>query len=164
MPPRRASAEESGRMRISAKADYALRASLELAAAERPPLKRDEIAEAQRIPVKFLETILAELKHAGIVASQRGSDGGYLLARPADEITLGDVMRVIEGPLASVRDERPEDVSYAGPAEMLQEVWVALRTSMRAVLDGVTLAEIVDRDLPARVAELAADPEAWSSH
>ena len=86
-------------MRISAKADYALRASLELAAAERPPLKRDEIAEAQRIPVKFLETILAELKHAGIVASQRGSDGGYLLARPADEITLGDVMRVIEGPL-----------------------------------------------------------------
>ena len=151
-------------MRVSAKADYAIRAALELAAAEQPPLKRDEIAAGQQIPVKFLETILGELKHAGIVASQRGADGGYSLARPPDEITLGDILRVIEGPLASVRDQRPESLSYGGPAEGLGEVWVALRTNMRAVLDGVTLADIVDQDLPAKVAKLAADPEAWTSH
>jgi Rrf2 family protein len=151
-------------MRITAKADYAIRATLELAAADNPPLKRDEIAEAQRIPVKFLETILAELKHAGVVASQRGADGGYSLARPASEITLGEVLRVIEGPLASVRDDRPESTEYQGPAEALQEVWVALRSNMRAVLDGVTLQNVVDEKLPAKVARLASDPEAWSSH
>jgi Rrf2 family protein len=101
-------------MRISAKADYAMRAALELAAAESPPLKRDQIASAQGILVKFLETILGELKHAGIIASQRGADGGYSLARPPEEVTLADVLRVMEGPLASVRDQRPESVSYAG--------------------------------------------------
>jgi Rrf2 family protein len=151
-------------MRITAKADYAIRATLELAAAESPPLKRDEIAEAQKIPVKFLETILAELKHASILTSQRGADGGYSLARPADEITLGDVLRVIEGPLASVRDDRPESTTYQGPAEALQEVWVALRSNMRAVLDGVTLQDIVDGELPPKVARLASDPEAWAPH
>jgi Rrf2 family protein len=151
-------------MRITAKADYAIRATLELAAAESPPLKRDEIAEAQKIPVKFLETILAELKHASILTSQRGADGGYSLARPADEITLGDVLRVIEGPLATVRDDRPESTTYRGPAEALQEVWVALRSNMRAVLEGVTLQDIVDGELPAEVARLASDPEAWAPH
>src|SRR4051794_34845326 len=156
--------ESKRTMRITAKADYAIRAMLELAAAEDPPLKRDEIARAQRIPVKFLETILAELKHAGLVASQRGADGGYSLARPADEITLGDVLRVIEGPLASVRDERPESTTYQGPAESLPEVWVALRSNMRAVVDSVTLANVVDGELPAKVAQLAADPEAWGPH
>ena len=118
---------------------------------------------AQAIPVKFLETILGELKHAGIVASQRGADGGYSLARPAAEVTLADVLRVMEGPLASVRDQRPESVSYAGPAELLQEVWVALRSNMRAVLEQVTLADVVEHELPSEVAKLAADPEAWSS-
>jgi len=151
-------------MRISAKADYAMRAVLELAAAERPPLKRDEIAGAQKIPVKFLETILGELKHAGIVASQRGAEGGYALARPREEVALADVLRVIEGPLASVRDQRPESLSYAGSAETLPEVWVALRSSMRAVLERVTLADVVNHDLPAEVAELVADPEAWRPH
>ena len=120
-----------------------MRAALELAAAEHPPLKRDQIATAQEIPVKFLETILGELKHAGIVASQRGADGGYSLARPPDEITLADVLRVMDGPLASVRDQRPESVSYSGSAETLQEVWVALRSNMRAVLEQVTLADVV---------------------
>jgi Rrf2 family protein len=151
-------------MRISAKADYAIRAALELAAADDPPLKRDEIAEPQKIPVKFLETILAELKHAGIVSSQRGADGGYSLARPAKDITLGEILRVIEGPLASVRDDRPESTSYAGPAEALQEVWVALRSNMRAVVDNVSLADVAAGELPAKVARLAADPEAWSPH
>jgi Rrf2 family protein len=151
-------------MRISAKADYAMRAALELAAAENPPLKRDKIASAQGIPVKFLETILGELKHAGIVASQRGADGGYSLARPAEDVTLADVLRVMEGPLASVRDQGPESVSYAGAAEMLQQVWVALRSNMRAVLERVTLADVVEHDLPTEVTALAADPEAWHPH
>jgi Rrf2 family protein len=151
-------------MRISAKADYAMRAALELAAAENPPLKRDQIASAQGIPVEFLTTILGELKHAGIVASHRGTDGGYSLARPPEEVTLADVLRVMEGPLASVRDQRPESVSYAGAAEVLQEVWVALRSNMRAVLERVTLADVVEHDLPADVTALAAEPEAWHPH
>src|SRR6266480_7137751 len=106
-------------MRISAKTDYAVRALLELAAADDPPLKRDEIAAAQAIPVKFLESILSELKHGGVVMSQRGAEGGYWLARPAEEITVADVMRVVEGPLASIRESRPEDIEYDGAAESL---------------------------------------------
>ena len=103
------------------------------------------------------------MKHAGIVASQRGADGGYSLARPPEEVTLADVLRVMEGPLASVRDQRPESVSYSGAAETLQEVWVALRSNMRAVLEHVTLADVVKHRLPAEVAKLAADQNAWSS-
>jgi len=151
-------------MRISAKADYAVRAVVELAAAEEPPLKRDQIAEAQGIPVKFLENIMGELKHAGIVQSQRGADGGYALARPAAEITLADVMRVIEGPLASVHDERPEDISYPGPAKDMRTVWVALRASMRTVLEEVNLADLASGDLPAGVIGMTEAPEAWTSH
>ena len=151
-------------MRISAKADYALRGVLEIAAAERPPVKRDAIARAQEIPVKFLETILGDLKHAGIVVSQRGSEGGYALARPADEITVADVMRVIEGPLASVRDVRPESLEYAGVAEPLKDVFVALRAHMREVLEAVTLADIVAGELPAEVKKVVAKPEAWLPH
>ena len=151
-------------MRISAKTDYAVRALLELAAAESPPLKRDEIAGAQAIPVKFLESILAELKHGGIVSSQRGADGGYWLARPADEITVAEVMRVVEGPLASVREQRPEDLEYEGTAEHLREVWVALRANMRDVLENTTLADIVGNDLPSDVVELTDRDEAWVSH
>jgi Rrf2 family protein len=151
-------------MRISAKADYAMRAMLELAAADDPPLKRDEIAQAQKIPVKFLETILGELKHAGVVSSQRGAEGGYWLARPAEEITVADVMRVVEGPLASIRESRPEDLDYGGAAEQLKDVWVALRANMREVLEGVTLADVVGQDLPKAVEKIAAQPEAWVSH
>ncbi|MDX6637390.1 MAG: hypothetical protein QOJ01_901 [Solirubrobacterales bacterium] len=151
-------------MRISAKADYAMRAVLELAAAETPPLKRDEIAQAQKIPVKFLETILGELKHAGLVASQRGADGGYWLAKPAEEISVADVMRVVEGRLASVRETSPEDLDYTGSAASLRDVWVALRSNMREVLEGVTLADIAAGDLPKAIEKIAAKPEAWVTH
>lgn len=151
-------------MRISAKADYALRGVLEIAAAENPPVKRDEIARAQGIPVKFLETILGDLKHAGIVVSQRGSEGGYALARPAAAITVADVMRVIDGPLASVRDVRPEALTYDGVAAPLRDVFVALRGQMREVLEAVTLADLVDGALPLAVARFASEPEAWQPH
>lgn len=150
-------------MRVSAKADYALRGVLEIAAAEQPPIKRDAIAGAQGIPVKFLEAILGELKNAGIVTSHRGSDGGYSLARPADEITIADVIRAIEGPLASVRDVRPEALEYEGVAAPLREVFVALRMNMRDVLESVTLADIVDGRLSPRIDELIKRPEAWQS-
>jgi Rrf2 family protein len=151
-------------MRISAKTDYAVRALLELAAAESPPLKRDEIAGAQAIPVKFLESILAELKHGGIVQSQRGADGGYWLARAPEEITVAEVMRVVEGPLASVREQRPEDLEYTGSAEHLKDVWVALRANMRDVLENASLADIVGNDLPREILKLTDQPESWVSH
>jgi Rrf2 family protein len=148
-------------VRVSAKADYAVRAALELAAAGEGPLKGERIAEAQGIPIKFLENILIELRHAGLVRSQRGPEGGYWLARPAAEIQLAEVIRAVEGPLASVRGEPPEDIPYAGAAVQLQTVWVALRANLRAVLEEVTLADVVAGKLPSRVAELADDADAW---
>jgi Rrf2 family protein len=151
-------------MRVSAKADYALRGVLEIAAAKDPPVKRDAIATAQKIPVKFLETILGDLKHAGIVASQRGAEGGYSLARPASEITVADVMRVIEGPLASVRDVRPEALEYSGVAAPLRDVFVALRMNMREVLESVSLADVAAGDLSTEITELLARPDAWEPH
>ena len=151
-------------MRVSAKADYAVRAAIELAAAPDAPLKGERIATAQGIPLKFLENILGELKHAGLVQSQRGSEGGYWLARPADEVTLAEIIRAAEGPLASVRGERPEVLDYRGAAEPLQTVWIALRASIRAVLESVTLANLVDDDLPAGVGALLELPEAWEPH
>jgi Rrf2 family protein len=151
-------------MRISAKADYALRGLLEIAADPNPPVKRDAIAKAQRIPVKFLESILNELKHAEIITSQRGAEGGYALARPAGQITVADVMRVIEGPLASVRDVRPEDLEYKGVAVPLKDVFVALRAHMREVLEVVSLEDLVTGDLPAEVRDVNDQPESWESH
>ena len=131
-------------MRVSAKADYALRAMLELAAAG-GLVKGEQLASAQGIPRKFLETILLELRHEELVVSQRGVEGGYALARPAAEITVADVIRAVEGPIATVRGSRPEDVSYAGSAAALQPLWLELRASMRDVLEGATLAELVGR-------------------
>src|SRR3954470_4991391 len=148
-------------MRISAKADYAMRAVVELAAATDPPVKRDEIVQAQRIPVKFLESILSELNHAGIVSSQRGSEGGYWLARPADEISVADVMRAVDGPLASVRGQRPQDVDYTGIALELQRVWIAVRHNLRAVVENVTVADLGNGQLTDEIVALADDPEAW---
>jgi Rrf2 family protein len=148
-------------VRVSAKADYGVRASLELAAASGGPLKGERIAEAQDIPLKFLENILLDLRNAGLVQAQRGPEGGYWLARPADEVAIGDVIRAVEGPLASVRGESPEETHYTGAAEPLQQVWVALRASMRAVLDEVTLAQLAAGELPPGVAALTRDPEAW---
>jgi Rrf2 family protein len=149
-------------VRVSAKTDYAVRALLELAVANDGPVKGERLAQAQAIPLKFLENILTDLRHAGIVRAQRGAEGGYWLARAADEITLGEVIRAVDGPLASVRGEAPEDVAYDGAAENLRTVWVALRASMRSVVDEITLADVVAGKLPARVRRLTESPEAWS--
>ena len=151
-------------MRVSAKADYAIRATVELAAAGAGPVKGDRIAQAQEIPPNFLENILVDLRNAGLVASKRGAEGGYWLARPADEITLADVIRAVDGPLANVRGVRSELVTYQGSAERLREVWVAVRASLRAVLEHVTVADLARGELPPSVAELSADPDAWAPH
>jgi Rrf2 family protein len=149
-------------VRVSAKADYAVRAALELAASDGECVKGERVAEAQGIPLKFLENILQELRHAGLVRSQRGPEGGYRLARPPSEISLGDVVRSVDGPLASVRGEAPEDLEYGGSADALQMVWVALRANMRAVLDEVSLEQVAAGKLPGQVERLTKDPEAWT--
>ena len=152
-------------MRVTAKVDYALRALSELAARyEEGPIKRDVIAEAQQIPVAFLETILLELKKAGIVQSLRGQEGGYWLCRSPNEVSIADVIRAVEGPLANIRGARPESVEYQGAAVALQEVWIALRASMRNVLENVTLADVVAGSLPRRVSALTSQQDAWQSH
>jgi Rrf2 family protein len=150
-------------MRVSAKADYAARAAAELSTATESPMKADRIAQAQGIPAKFLETILLELKHAGIVRSQRGPDGGYTLARPAEDISVADVIRAVDGPLANVRGDRPENMEYRGAAEPLTDVWIAVRAALRDILETTTLAHLRDGALPERVSALADDPEAWVS-
>jgi Rrf2 family protein len=132
-------------VRISAKVDYALRAAIELAAAAPAQIKGERLAAVQSIPHKFLENILADLRNGGIVASQRGAEGGYRLARPAAEITVADVIRVVEGPIASVRGERPDQVEYTGSAVPLKTTWIELRTAMRGVLEQTTLADLVER-------------------
>lgn len=151
-------------MRISAKADYAVRAALELAAATEPPVKGERIAEAQQIPPKFLENILVDLRQAGLVASQRGPDGGYRLDLPASKISVADVIRAVDGPLAVVHGDRPDAMKYERAADGLEDVWVALRANVRAVLEQVSLADIVEGSLPAIVRELAAEPDAWTRH
>jgi Rrf2 family protein len=152
-------------MRISAKTDYAVRAAAELAAAsDSRPMRAEEIARSQLIPVHFLINILNELKVAGIVQSHRGVKGGYRLARPAEKITVAEVIRAIEGPLANVHESRPEDLHYPGAAEPLRDVWVAVRANLRAVLESVTLAHLAKRSLPKTVRKLLEDPEAWVPH
>jgi Rrf2 family protein len=149
-------------MRISAKAEYAVRAAVELAGASgERPVKAERLATAQEIPLNFLENILGELRHAGIVRSQRGAEGGFRLARPAAEVTIADVIRAVDGPLASVRGGPPEEVTYAGAAEALTTVWIAVRASLRGVLERVTLADVAAGELPVHVRKLAEDPEAW---
>jgi Rrf2 family protein len=151
-------------MRVSAKVDYALRACAELAAAGDGPLKGDRIAQAQQIPLKFLENILLDLKHAGLVQSQRGAEGGYWLSLSPEEISLAEVIRAVEGPIANVRGLRPEQVEYAGTAAPLRDVWIAVRANLRAVLEVVTLADLAAGRLPDQVAAIAADPDAWLPH
>ncbi|HEX6390085.1 MAG TPA: Rrf2 family transcriptional regulator [Solirubrobacteraceae bacterium] len=150
-------------MRISAKADYAVRAAIELARAHGGdrPTKGEAVAQAQQIPLKFLENILADLRHAGLVRSQRGADGGSWLNRPPSEVTIADVIRAVDGPLASIRGQRPEDVPYEGSAEALQQVWIAVRANLRGVLEHVTVGDLAEEKLPAKVQKLAADPDAW---
>ena len=134
-------------MRVSAKVDYALRAMLELAAAGQL-VKGEQLATAQGIPQKFLESILIDLRHAELVASRRGVEGGYTLARPAERISVADVIRAVEGPIATVRGARPEDVEYVGAAAGLRPVWLDLRSAMRDVLEQTTLADVVARATP----------------
>jgi Rrf2 family protein len=149
-------------VKVTAKADYAVRATLELAQVEQGLIKGERIAQAQGIPLKFLENILIDLRHAGIVHAQRGAEGGYRLARDPSDVTLGEVIRAVEGPLASVRGEPPEAVSYEGAAENLQTIWIAVRASLRSVLDDITLSEVVEGRLPQRVRRLTEQPDAWS--
>jgi len=151
-------------MQLTAKVDYAIRAMVELAAAAEGPVKGEAIASAQGVPLRFLENILLELRHARLVRSQRGAEGGYRLARPAETITLADVIRTVEGPIASVRSERPDEVSYCGTAAPLRDVWVALRANMRAVLESVTLADVANDALPVEVTRLIEQPGVWEPH
>jgi Rrf2 family protein len=149
-------------VRISAKADYAVRAAVELAAApDEKPVKAERIALAQDIPLNFLENILGELRHASIVRSHRGAEGGFRLAKPAGEITIADIIRAVEGPLASVRGGPPEDTSYPGASQALPRVWIAVRANLRRVVEHVTVADVASGKLPGAIDELAEDPEAW---
>jgi Rrf2 family protein len=152
-------------VRISATTDYALRAAAEIATrAAHQPVTAEEIATAQGIPSNFLRAILGDLRRAGIVGSVRGQEGGWQLARPAETITLAEIVRVVDGPLASVQGARPEAVSYPGPAAALQLVWVAVRASLREVLEAVTVADLAANRLPEVVLARILDDEAWRPH
>jgi Rrf2 family protein len=153
-------------MRVSAKTDYALRAAVELAAAAESgqPVKGERLATSQSIPLRFLENILLQLRNAGIVESRRGAEGGYKLARPPEEVTLADVIRAIDGPLAGVSGQRPETLDFKGTSEPLRDVWIAVRASLRGVLEGVTLADVAAGDLPEDVRALTQRPDAWVPH
>jgi Rrf2 family protein len=154
-------------VRVTAKVDYAVRALVLLAVADREdpgrPVKRDTIAEREGIPPAFLEDILRSLRNGQLVRSQRGAEGGWRLARPATEITVADIIRVVEGPLANVRGVRPHELGDHGTDETQVRLWVAVRASLRAVLEKATVAALADGTLPRAVERLAADPDAWDS-
>jgi len=150
-----------GSVKVTAKAEYAVRAMLELTTTEDGLLKGERIARSQGIPLKFLENILVDLRHADLVHAQRGAEGGYRLAREPEEITLGEVIRAVEGPLASVRGEPPERMAYEGSSENLRKVWVAVRASLRSVLDDLTLADVVADRMPEHIRRLTDAPDAW---
>ena len=151
-------------MHVTAKADYAVRAVVELATgSQNTPRKVDEVAQAQGIPVSFLENILTQLRSSGIVRSQRGPDGGYWLAHPATQLNLAQVIRAVEGPLVGVRGQRPEEVEYQGSAECLQQVWIALRANLRKVLEHVTVADVASGKLPKEIQALTKQEEAWET-
>src|SRR3954447_14528565 len=150
-------------VRISAKTDYALRAAVQLAASQDgdTPIKGEQIATAQAIPLRFLENILGDMRNAGLVESRRGVDGGYLLARAADQIALADVIRAVDGPLANVGGTKPEALTYAGAAEPLRDVWVAVRAALREVLEETTVADVASGKLPGEVTALLKRPDVW---
>jgi Rrf2 family protein len=151
-------------MHVTAKADYAVRAIVELAgSSQQSPRKVDDVAQAQGIPVSFLENILTQLRSSGIVRSQRGPEGGYWLAQPADELSLATVIRAVEGPLVGVRGQRPEEIEYVGSAESLQQVWIALRANLRKVLEHVTIADVAAGSLPDDVMALTREEQAWQT-
>jgi Rrf2 family protein len=151
-------------MHVTAKADYAVRAVVELAHSRQDsPRKVDEIAQAQGIPVSFLENILTQLRSSGIVRSQRGPEGGYWLAHPPDQVNLAQIIRAVEGPLVGIRGQRPEEIDYTGSAESLQKVWIALRANLRKVLEQVTIADVAAGKLPKDVLALTRIEEAWQT-
>ncbi|PZF79220.1 RrF2 family transcriptional regulator [Jiangella anatolica] len=149
-------------MHITARADYAVRAVVQLASQQPASATRQQLAEAQDIPGKFLETILGDLRRAGILDAQRGATGGYRLTRPAAEITLADIVRATEGPMAAVRGMPPEDMIYPGPAQPLTRVWIAVRASLREVLEHTTVADVIADRLPDHVIELQSRPDSWT--
>jgi Rrf2 family protein len=151
-------------MHVTAKADYAVRAVIELAGSRQDaPRKVDDVAQSQAIPVSFLENILTQLRSSGIVRSQRGPEGGYWLAKPPDEVSLAQIIRAVEGPLVGVRGQRPEEIEYAGSAEALQQVWIALRANLRKVLEHVSVADVSAGRLPKDVIALTRSDEAWET-
>ena len=151
-------------MHVTAKADYAVRAVVELAqSSQAAPRKVDDVARAQAIPVSFLENILTQLRSSGIVRSQRGPEGGYWLARPAGDVSLAQIIRAVEGPLVGVRGQRPEEIEYVGSSESLQTVWIALRANLRKVLENVTVADVASANLPQDVIDLTRDESAWKA-
>ena len=152
-------------MRVSAKSDYALRALIELASREDGgPVSAEEIGRRQDIPHGFLQAILADLRRAGLVISQRGQSGGWRMARDPDSVTVADVIRAVDGPLVSVYGLRPEAVSYNDSARILQHVWIAARSSLREVFEQVTIRALAERDLPGPVVERTEDEDAWQPH
>jgi Rrf2 family protein len=152
-------------VRITARVDYAVRAAVELAAAEPgKPVKADTIAQAQDIPPRFLDHILASLRHGGLVQSRRGAEGGHMLAQPAVEISIADVIRAVDGPLASVGGLRPDQLEPRGTAVPLQRVWIAVRSSLREVLEDTTLADVAAGRLPKQVETRASGDDAWAPH
>ena len=151
-------------MRVTAKVDYAVRAAMVLARASDAgsgPMKGEQIGTDQQIPVKYLENILSELRQSGLVRSQRGADGGYWLAKDPDDVAIADIIRAVEGPLATVRGERAEQLDYGDRAGSLQDMWIAVRASLRSVLERVTLADVVAAKLPRNVQKLVDDPASW---
>ncbi|RCW44692.1 BadM/Rrf2 family transcriptional regulator [Halopolyspora algeriensis] len=151
-------------MRISAKVDYAVRALVEIARADSGhPVSAEDVAAAQRIPRNFLQAVLSDLRRAGVVASRRGQSGGWVLARPAESISMADVIRATDGPLVSVHGLRPESVSYDPSVSVLQEVWIAVRSSLREVLEDVTVAQLVAGELPAEIAARTSETGVWES-
>jgi Rrf2 family protein len=151
-------------MHVTAKADYAVRAVVELASSsQQAPRKVDDVAQAQGIPVSFLENILTQLRSSGVVRSQRGPEGGYWLARPPEDVSLAQVIRAVEGPLVGVRGQRPEEIEYIGSAESLQKVWIALRANLRKVLEEVSVADVAGGKLPKDVLALTRAEEAWQA-
>lgn len=148
-------------MQVTAKVDYAVRALLELAACEPGRVTRDEIAVAQSIPPRYLEVVLSQLRQAGLVTGQRGSSGGYSLGRPPAAISVADVSRAVDGPLALVQGQRPEDVTYAGSSQHLHELWIGLRAALRSVMEAVTIADLLAGKLPVAVRSLVDDADAW---
>lgn len=148
-------------MRLSARVDYALRACLALTEAGDVWTSAERVAAAQQIPAKFCESILLQLRRGGIVESRRGPEGGHRLADDPRQISLADIIRVVDGPLVGVRGQRPEHVDYSGAASTLQDVWIALRANERRILESVTLHAVFTGELPESVAKLAADPTAW---